>query len=188
MQNIVILYCGLILFKENLMKRLLLIAAFSTLLMAQSEKVSITPVVGGSVNSDDTNLDNDYSYGLRIDFNRDVSDNDLIANRLQLAVDYSEGAYKGFGEANVLRMGANALWDFDKNGKVSPFILAGIGYQAFEHGVIDENEDGIYAAFGAGIEVKLDDSVNLVLEGKDMISTNQNNYFLGNIGIRYKMY
>lgn len=170
------------------MKRLLILAAISTFAMAQSESVSITPVVGGSVNSDETNLDNDYNYGLRVDFNRDVDNSDLLANRVQLALDYSEGAYKGFGEANVLRMGANALWDFDKNGKVSPFLLAGIGYQAFEHGVINENEDGLFAAIGAGLEVKLDDSVNLVLEGKDMISTNQNNYFLGNVGIRYKMY
>jgi opacity protein-like surface antigen len=170
------------------MKKLLVLALLSSLLSAQSESVSITPVIGGTINSNDTNLDNDYTYGLRVDFNRDVANDDLLANRVQLALDYSEGAYKGFGEANVLRMGANALWDFDKNGKVSPFLLAGIGYQAFEHGVINENEDGIYAAIGAGLEVKLDDSINLVLEGKDMISTNQNNYFLGNIGIRYKMY
>ncbi|MBN2825329.1 MAG: outer membrane beta-barrel protein [Campylobacterales bacterium] len=170
------------------MKRLLLIALLSSLSMAQTESVSITPVVGGTLNSDDTNLDNDYTYGLRLDFNRDVANSDLSANRVQLALDYSEGAYKGFGEANVLRMGANALWDFNKNAKVSPFIMAGFGYQAFEHGVINENEDGAFAAIGAGLEVKLDNSVNLVLEGKDIISTNQNNYFLGNVGIRYLMY
>jgi len=169
------------------MKRLLLIALLSSLGMAQSESVSVTPVVGATVSSDETNLDNDYNYGLRIDFNRDVSDLSIAINRVQLAFDYSEGAYEGFGEANVLRMGANALWDFNKNGKVSPFILAGFGYQAFENGVIDENEDGLFATIGAGLEVEFDPSISLVLEGKDMIATNQNNYFVGNVGIRYKM-
>ena len=169
------------------MKRLFLIALFSTFALAQTESLSITPVVGGTINSDETNLDNDYSYGLRIDFNRDFNANDLSANRFQLAVDYSEGAYKGFGEANVLRMGANALWDFDKNAKISPFLMAGFGYQAFEHGVIQENEDGLYATIGGGVELQIDEQFNLVLEGKDLISTTQNNYFLGSVGIRYKM-
>lgn len=169
------------------MKKLLLAALLSTLAFAQSESLSVSAVAGGTVSSDDTNLDNDYTYGMRVDFNRDVDDIALMANRVQLALDYSEGKYEGFGEANILRMGANAVWDFNKNGDVSPFILAGFGYQAFEHGVIDENEDGLFAAVGAGIEVKLGETLNLVLEGKDMISTNQNNYYLGNVGLRYKM-
>jgi len=169
------------------MKKLLFVALLSTFAFAQSESVSVSAVVGGTANSDDTNLDNDYTYGMRIDFNRDVNDVALIANRVQLALDYSEGKYEGFDEANILRMGANALWDFNKEGDVSPFLLAGVGYQAFEHGVINENEDGIFAAVGAGVEVKLGETLNLILEGKDMISTNQNNYFLGNVGLRYKM-
>jgi len=170
------------------MKKLLLLALFSSISMAQTESVSVTPVIGGTVNSDETNLDKDYTYGLRVDFNRDVTDEELLANRVQLALDYSDGVYKGYGEANVARMGANALWDFNKNAEVSPFLMAGFGYQAFEHGVIDQNEDGIFVALGAGLEMKLDESLNLVLEGKDIVSTNQNNYFLGNVGIRYLMY
>ncbi len=170
------------------MKKLLAIALLSSLALAQTESLSVTPVVGGTINSDTTNLDNDYTYGVRLDFNRDTLEEGLMVNRVQLALDYSEGLYKGFGEANVLRMGANALWDFNKNSTVSPFLMAGFGYQAFEYGVINENEDGAFAAIGAGLEVKLDDSINLVLEGKDLISTNQNNYFLGNVGIRYLMY
>ena len=165
------------------MKRLLLIGLLS--IYALASDMAITPVIGMTNNSDDTKLDNDLTYGLRLDFNRGNYSDDFSINRLQLTIDYSEGSYKGFGEANVLRMGANAIWDFAKYSQVSPFILAGVGYQAFEFGKIADNSDGIYASFGGGLEVELDNKLNLVIEGKDLIDENNNNYLLGNIGIKY---
>jgi opacity protein-like surface antigen len=150
-----------------------------------ANNMAITSVIGLTNNSDDTKLDNDTTYGLRVDFNRGNYPDDFSINRLQLTLDYSEGAYKGFGEANVLRMGANAVWDFAIYSQVSPFILAGIGYQVFEFGKIATNTDGLYASFGGGLEVKLDDRLNFVLEGKDLLDENNNNYLLGNIGIKY---
>jgi len=165
------------------MKRLFIIGLFSTYIIAGD--MAITPVLGMTNNSDDTKLDNDTNYGLRLDFNRGDYSDDFSINRLQLTLDYSEGSYKGFGEANVLRMGANAIWDFAKYSQVSPFLLAGVGYQAFEFGKIADNSDGLFASFGGGLDINLDSKLDLVLEAKDLVDENNNNYLLGNIGIKY---
>jgi len=165
------------------MKRLFIMGLFSAYIVAGD--MAITPVLGMTNNSDDTKLDNDTTYGLRLDFNRGNYDDDFSINRLQLTLDYSEGSYKGFGEANVLRMGANAIWDFAKYSQVSPFLLAGVGYQAFEFGKIADNNDGLYASFGGGLDINLDSKLDLVLEAKDLVDENNNNYLLGNIGIKY---
>lgn len=170
------------------MKKLLLIGLLTVYGIADNSSVSFTPVVGGTYNSDETNLDNDYTYGLRVDFGRGDNLNDFLIHRLQLALDYSdEHDYNGFGGTSILRVGANALWDLSPNSDISPFILAGVGYQAFDDGVIAENESGIYASIGAGFEFRIDEDINFVVEGKDIISGSKTNYFLGNVGVRVKI-
>ncbi len=170
------------------MRKLLLMGLLSIYGFANDSSFSFTPVVGGTYNSDDTNLDNDYTYGLRVDFSRGNNIDDFLIHRLQLALDYSdEHDYNGFGSTSILRVGANALWDLDSNSAISPFILAGVGYQAFDDGVIAENESGIYASFGAGLEFEINKNMNFIVEGKDIISSSNTNYFLGNVGVRIKM-
>ena len=177
------------------MKKLFLAALASVSLFAADHNLynhSIGLVGGYAVNSSESQLDNEYTMGLRYHYNRSTVEGSIDIDAIEFAFDYSgntvyQNIAKGVinGETDVYRLGVNALWYIENDSDFTPYLLLGAGLQFFEESAAEDSNNALFAAVGAGVEYQLRGDFSVVAEGKGIFAGDDSSYFLGSVGIKY---
>ena len=150
-------------------------------------------VAGGyAVNSSETRLDNEFTWGLRYSYNRSTVEGSVDVDAVQLTFDYSgdtiyQNPSKGVvdGKTDVYRLGVNALWYIENDSDFTPYLLLGAGVQFFEEDAARDSNNVFFAAIGAGVEYQLRGDFSVVAEGKEIFAGDDSSYFLGTVGVKY---
>ena len=153
---------------------------------------SLSVVGGYAVNSSETRLDNELSWGLRYHYNRATVEGSIDIDALQLSFDYTgdnlyQNPAKGIvdGTTNIYRLGANAIWYIENDSDFTPFALFGAGIQFFEKDAAEDSNSVFFATVGAGVEYQLRGDFSVVAEGKGIFAADDSSYFLGSVGVKY---
>ncbi len=177
------------------MKKLLLAILASISLFAADHNLynsSLFLVGGYAINSSETNLDNDPSWGFRYNYNRATVEGNIDIDAIQFAFDYSgdtifQNPTVGIvdGETSVFRIGANALWYIENDSDFTPFVLLGVGFQGFGENEAEDTNNAIFGTVGAGAEYQLRGDFSVVAEGKALFAGDDSTYFTTNVGFKY---
>ena len=138
------------------MKRLLLLPALllgsATFAADTQYKYEISPMIGYDLVEGNVGIDGDDHYlgGIELQYN---PENSKISP--EFSVLYSPSAdYEGGDEdTSITRLLLNGVYSFDKMGKITPFVKAGLGYEFVGTEAEDYNEDGLVVDAGAGLKV-----------------------------------
>jgi len=150
-------------------------------------------IVGGyAINSSESRLDNEASWGLRYHYNRATVEGSVDIDALELAFDYvGDGTYqnpaKGIvdGQSNIYRIGANALWYMENDSDFTPYVLLGAGVQFFGEDAAEDANNALFGTVGVGMEYQLRGDFSVVAEGKGLFAGDEASYFLGSVGFKY---
>ena len=177
------------------MKKLLL-AVLTTLSLSAADhnlyNHSLSIIGGYAINSSETRLDNELSWGLRYHYNRATVEGSVDVDAIEFAFDYSgdtlyQNPAKGIvdGKTNIYRLGVNALWYVENDSDFTPYLLLGAGVQLLEEDAAEESNNALFAAVGAGVEYQLRGDFSVVAEGKAVFAGDDSSYFLGTAGVKY---
>ncbi len=177
------------------MKKLFLLLLTSLSLFSADHNLynhSLSVAGGYAVNSSETRLDNEFTWGLRYNYNRSTVEGSVDIDAVQLAFDYSgdttyQNPAKGIvdGKTNVYRVGINALWYLENDSDFTPYLLLGAGVQFFEEAAAEDSNNAFFASVGAGVEYQLRGDFSVVAEGKALFAGDDSSYFLGTVGVKY---
>ncbi|NKQ40384.1 MAG: porin family protein [Sulfurovum sp.] len=177
------------------MKKLFLPILASMSLFAADHNLynhSIGITGGYAVNSSETRLDNEFSWGLRYHYNRTTVEGSIDIDALQLTFDYSGDAlYQNpaksivDGKTNIYRLGANAIWYIENDSDFTPYALLGLGVQFFEESAAKDNNNALTATVGAGVEYQLRGDFSVIAEAKGVFAGDGSSYLLVNVGAKY---
>ncbi len=181
--------------KELIMKKVLLTLLASASLFAADHNLynhSIGVVGGYAINSSESRLDNEFSWGLRYHYNRATVEGSIDIDAIQFAFDYSGGTVyqnpsKGIvdGKTDIYRLGANAMWYIENDSDFTPYLLLGLGLQFFEESAAEDSNNALFATVGAGVEYQLRGDFSAVAEVKGMFAGDDSSYLLGSVGVKY---
>ncbi len=161
---------------------LLAVATASTLYAAQFE---IMPTVGKKIANDDTTLDDSkVLFGLR--GTAYVTPNIGIQGVVESSVDNPTA---GGGDTDIERGALNVIVQRGV-GKVKPYALAGVGYEATHGNSVKTTNDDSQMFYNAGVGLKFDltDRLNLVTEVKGMHKVeNDDDDIIGTVGLGVKL-
>jgi hypothetical protein len=153
---------------------------------------SLSIVGGYAINSSETRLDNELSWGLRYHYNRATVEGSVDIDAIQFAFDYTgdnlfQNPAEGIvdGKTNIYRLGANALWYIENDSDFTPFLLLGGGVQFFEESAAKESNNALFATVGAGVEYQLRGDFSVVAEAKGVFAGDDSSYFIGSVGVKY---
>ncbi len=177
------------------MKKLLLTALATVSLFGANHslyKNSFSVVGGYTINSTQSELSNNTSWGIRLNYNRDTPPDSIDMDAVQLSFDYGgdsefHNSTKGIsgGTTGIFRVGANALWYWDNNYDLTPYFLAGFGAQVFGADDVSDNNSIFFGSLGIGAEYQIRGDFSLVAEAKTMLTTNDTYYTAGSLGFKY---
>jgi len=149
-------------------------------------KYEITPMVGKKIYnySDDAPRfdDGEVLIGIRANgyLTKQVS--------VQLGVEASKNNKMGDGGETDLERGMlNLQYDVPTNGKVTPFVMAGMGYEKLHRTApLNVDSQAFYNA-GAGLRYSVNDRVDLVAEARAIRKVEDTDKdIIGSIGVGYK--
>ncbi len=177
------------------MKKIFLsVLLFGSLYAADNDLYNNSIILTGgyAINPAQSQLDNNFQWGLKYNMNRSTVDGSLSVDAIQLAINYSpnntfQDSSKGIKNGNTAlwRVGINALWYIENDSDYTPYIIAGAGVQAFSDTSAWDNNNPLFATAGAGVEYQLRGDVSVGVELKDIYAGTKNNYVTGEIGIKY---
>lgn len=154
------------------MKRVLLstIACASLALAANSDyKYEITPLIGGVHTEGNLDLDRNYANaGLSLGFNQFDSFIDQVELgflRSTEDVNYKDGSNEDTG---ITRVFTNLVKEYSLTDDFSLYTLVGAGVEIFDNEA-NNNEDGIFGNYGAGLKYKLADQFALKFDVRHLI-------------------
>jgi len=177
------------------MKKMFLAGLASLSLYAADHNLynhSLSIVGGYSINSEESNLDDEVSWGIRYNYNRATVEGSIDIDAIQFAFDYTgdnvfNNLDKGIieGKTNIYKFATNALWYIENDSDFTPFILLGAGVQFFEEDAAEDRNNALFVTVGAGVEYQLRGDFSVVAEGKGMFAGDDSSYFLGSVGVKY---
>jgi len=177
------------------LKKLLLTALATASLFGANHslyKNSFSVVGGYTINSTESELSNNTSWGIRLNYNRDTPPDTIDMDAFQFTFDYGgDTAYhnsdKGIsgGDTGIFRVGANALWYWDNDYDLTPYFLAGFGVQVFGEDDVSDNNSIFFGTVGIGAEYQIRGDFALVAEAKTMLTANDTYYTAGSVGFKY---
>jgi len=177
------------------MKKLLLagIATFSLYSADHNLYNHSLSLVGGyAVNSSESRLDNEFSWGLRYHYNRSTVEGGIDVDAIEVAFDYSadtlyQNPAKAIvdGKTDIYRLGANALWYLENDSDFTPFFLVGAGLQFFSESNAEDMNNVLFGTIGAGVEYQLRGDFSAVAEVKAHFAGDDSSYVVGSVGVKY---
>jgi len=154
------------------MKKVLLstIACATLALAANSDyKYEITPLIGGAYTEGNLDLDRNYANaGLSLGFNQFDSFIDQVELgflRSTEDVNYKDGSNEDTG---ITRVFTNLVKEYSLTDDFSLYTLVGAGVEIFDNEA-NNNEDGIFGNYGAGLKYKLADQFALKFDVRHLI-------------------
>lgn len=150
-------------------------------------------VVGGyTINSTESELSNNTSWGIRLNVNRDTPPDTIDMDAFQFTFDYSgDTEYHNSeiglssGDTGIFRVGANAMWYWDNDYDLTPYAIAGFGMQMFGEDDVNDNNSIFFGTLGLGVEYQVRGDFSLVAEAKTMLTANDTYYTTGSLGVKY---
>jgi len=150
-------------------------------------------VVGGyTINSAESELSNDTSWGIRLNVNRDTPPDTIDMDAFQFTFDYSGDTEfhnsdigLSSGDTGIFRIGTNAMWYWDNDYDLTPYFVAGFGMQFFGEDDVNDNNSIFFGTLGIGAEYQVRADFSLVAEAKTMLTTNDTYYTTGSLGVKY---
>jgi hypothetical protein len=144
---------------------LLLSVAAAGTLMAQEYQNSLSAMIGGYSPMNKEYVEDAFTLGARLG----LIEGDTHGLELEYdfinQVDLDKDA--GTGDTYGNQIFANYLYHFkDQTEKLRPYLLAGVGYENWTNGDLD---DGGVGAVGAGVKYAINEWMNLRAEVKDVI-------------------
>lgn len=149
-------------------------------------KYEITPMVGKKIYnySDDAPRfdDGEALIGVRA--------NGYLTNQVsvQLGVEASKNNKMGDGGETDLERGMLSLqYDIPSKGRVTPFVLAGVGYEKLHRSAPGNVDSQAFYNTGAGLRYSVNNRVDLVAEVREIHKVeDQDDDLIGSIGVGYK--
>ena len=114
-----------------------------------------------SIHNEDSVDFKSTSGGINYQFN---NTNDM-GIKPRVDVDYVK--IEDYSKVNGLYKGSvNAVYEFAEENVVSPYVLAGVGYEVVDGELDNEFEDHVFSQIGAGLNYKTESGINLKVEGR----------------------
>jgi len=114
-----------------------------------------------SIHNEDSVDFKSTSGGINYQFN---NTNDM-GIKPRVDVDYVK--IEDYSKVNGLYKGSvNAVYEFAEENVVSPYVLAGVGYETVDGELDNEFEDHVFSQIGAGLNYKTESGINLKVEGR----------------------
>ena len=136
-----------------------LLLTVTTYADVQENKLGINIGATSIYNEDSINLD-EFSAGVTYQFNEVNSD---IKPRLDL--DYAKiSDYKDI--TSFVKMSANGVYEFMDDEMISPYVMAGLGYEVVNTEFADELDSRAFAQAGLGAVYHQGDDFDVNIEGK----------------------
>ncbi|MCW1360910.1 OmpA family protein [Campylobacter sp. CCS1377] len=165
------------------MKKLLLGISLATALFAADSNVKfeITPTFNYNVFEGNLDLNDRGAPGIKFGYHFDY-----FIDQVELGLEHYSGVkYDLGGNTNITRTYLNAIKGIDLSKTFYLYGLAGAGYEDFSNGAYD-NKSGGFGQYGAGLKIRLSDSVALRLETRDQINFNNANHnWISSVGISF---
>lgn len=177
------------------MKKLLLAGVLSASIYAADNDLynnSVSLTGGYSINTAESDLDNDTNIGMRYNYNRDTDEGTIDVDSIQFAYDHTgddtyQNPSKGVkdGKTSIDRFGANAVWYIENDSDITPYALAGAGIQVLGDDPAKDTNNVLFGAVGAGAEYQLRGDMSVVAEGKALFAGDNQAYLMSNVGFKY---
>ncbi|NPA27623.1 MAG: hypothetical protein GXN91_01050 [Epsilonproteobacteria bacterium] len=147
---------------------------------------SISLVMGYSINSTDSNLENSLIHGLRYTQNI-YNASPWAVDAFQLAFDMaSDIEYLTFDEStSVARFAGNLLWTMDNPSNLTPFFLFGAGVSYVTHPKEPQSSLSLFSNIGGGVEMNIRSDIALVSEVKYIYEDPKKRYLNTNVGLKF---
>ncbi|MFH0709790.1 MAG: OmpA family protein [Pseudomonadota bacterium] len=149
----------------------------ATLVSASDFNYEVTPVAGYVWNKeygDKTGamggIENHTVYGVEAQFNA----LEVAGIKPEISVLYGEDKITGKPESQIFTGMINGVYDINTNTAVTPFVKAGIGYEA-EKGTLAKGYNGILVDAGVGLKADLTKRIALKLESIYFLKRNNGN-------------
>jgi OOP family OmpA-OmpF porin len=157
-------------------KKLLLLSTVTASLFASDYSYEITPVVGVVIPEGNIGVKNEKVIGAQFQFN-DMKLFDIIKPQIALlhspSTDYEN--YTNL-DTKFTRVLLNGVYEYEQKGEVTPYALAGAGWEHMNY-AIDGNYNNSYVLdAGAGIKYALSEDFALKLEALYMLKNNVNRW------------
>jgi len=177
------------------MNKLLLAGILSVSIYAADHDLynnSVLLTGGYTVNTDESDLENEMNFGFRYNYNRGTDEGTIDVDAIQFAYDFSannsyDNIAKGIvgAETSIHRFGANAVWYLENDSDITPYALVGAGVQVFSEDDAEDNNNMFFGTVGAGAEYQLRGDFSMLAEGKAMFAGDDAAYLMGNLGFKY---
>jgi len=177
------------------MKKILLLGLATLSMYAADHNLynhSLSLAGGYAINSSESRLDNEFSWGLRYHYNRNTVEGSIDIDAIEFAFDYSadtlyQNPSKAIvdGKTDIYRLGINTLWYIENDSDFTPFVLAGVGLQFFGEEAANDMNNLLFATVGAGVEYQLRGDFSAVTEVKAHFAGDDSSYVVGSVGIKY---
>ncbi|MDZ7818945.1 MAG: OmpA family protein [Aliarcobacter sp.] len=169
------------------MKKILLstIACATMVLAANSDyKYEITPMFSTAFAEHNTELPKAYNNaGLALGFNLSDSVIDQVELGFLRSIEDVEYQNVPNRDTGITRVFTNLIKEYDLNSAISLYALAGAGVEIFDDEFAN-NEDGLFANYGAGIKMKVYDDIAFKTDSRHVIEADHgDNTLLYNIGL-----
>ncbi|NPA50785.1 MAG: hypothetical protein GXO02_04045 [Epsilonproteobacteria bacterium] len=139
---------------------------------------------GFTFNSAKTYLENSSNIGIRLNQNA-LSHNFIGFDAYQISFDYTnENRYINGPTTSIFRASGNLLWYFSSSCSLTPFILAGGGFE-YHSTSIKDSSSSLFLNGGGGFEYQIRSDLSFVTEAKVIYKGDNKNSLLTNIGIKY---
>lgn len=170
------------------MKKILLSSALCASMMfaANSDyKYEITPMIGGTYTEGNIQMDRDYfNGGLSLGFNLEDSTFDQVELGFLRSVEDVEYRNAGGRDTGVTRVFTNLVKEYPMTDSMSFYGLVGAGLEFFDDAAYDNNEDGLFGNYGAGIKYNFTESIALKADVRHLIEADHgDNNLLYTIGL-----
>jgi OOP family OmpA-OmpF porin len=161
------------------MKRVLLSCVVAGSLVASNlPNFEIAPMVGSVTSSSDTNLKSKSTYGASL--------NSKVAESWMLNVIYARmenRAYKdGINNTDMNMFMLNPEYYIKNDGKLMPYITAGVGFQNVTNEFYSNEDDTIYN-YGVGLRYILSPRVHAKFDAKHLITDESSDSFMYSAGL-----
>lgn len=150
--------------EQNMRKVIMTVAGIALLGMgssfAKENEIGINMGATSIYNKDSVDFSS-FSAGVNYQFN---NTNDM-GIKPRVDIDYID--IQGYSKVNALYKGSiNAVYEFAEDNTVSPYVLAGVGYEYVDGELNNEFEDHVFSQVGAGLTYQTESGVNLKVESK----------------------
>ena len=160
------------------MRKTVLIPALiaSALAVASDYKYEISPMIGYNLSEGNLGIKNDISNGGHPVFGLEIQANSPDSKLSpEISIFHSEEVdYLNASDTRITRGAFNGVYTFDKQGIVTPFAKAGVGYERVSSEIVS-NESGLFLDAGAGLKIAVMEKLALKLEAIYMAKPNTNN-------------